>query len=86
MTQIQEKKAGIQQSLEQLRRNEASQSLLIPSTEALLESYGDMTPEEKNKLLKVILRRIEYAKGEDGKIIIDLFPQLPRFEPQMQVI
>jgi hypothetical protein len=67
-----------------LEQNEASQSHLIPSTETLLESYGDMNAEERNKLLKVILRRIEYAKGEDGKITIDLFPQLPRFEPQEQ--
>ena len=86
LSQIQERKAALQRSIEQLEQNEASQSHLIPSTEALLESYGDMNAEERNKLLKVILRRIEYAKGEDGKITIDLFPQLPRFEPQVQVI
>ena len=84
LSQIQERKAALQRSIEQLEQNEASQSHLIPSTETLLESYGDMTAEERNKLLKVILQRIEYAKDEDGKIIIDLFPQLPRFEPQKQ--
>ena len=82
LSEIESRKAAIEKSVSRLREQNASQSSLIPSTEALLESYGDMTAEERNKLLKVILRRIEYQKGPDGKIIIDLFPQLPRFEPQ----
>lgn len=52
--------------------------LLIPQTEELLQSYKDMTPEEKNKLLKAILYKIEYKKELGGKIEIDLYPRLPR--------
>ena len=33
---------------------------------------------ERNTLLKAILRRIEYEKGPDGKIVIDLYPRLPK--------
>lgn len=51
---------------------------LIPQTEELLESYPFMTPDEKNKLLKAVLYRIEYKKEEGGKIEIDLYPRLPR--------
>lgn len=51
---------------------------LIPQTEALLESYDRMTNRERNMLLKAILRRIEYEKGNDGKIVIDLYPRLPK--------
>lgn len=51
---------------------------LIPRTEKLLESYELMTCHERNVLLKAILRRIEYEKGADGKIVIDLYPRLPR--------
>ena len=51
---------------------------LIPQTEELLQSYKDMTPEEKNKLLKVILYKIEYKREPGGKIEIDLYPRLPR--------
>ena len=29
-------------------------------------------------LLKAVLRRIEYEKGADGKIVIDLYPRLPK--------
>lgn len=84
LSETESKKEAIEKSIAQLEQNEASQSSLIPNTEALLESYGDMTAGERNKLLKVILRRIEYQKGPDGKIVIDLFPQLPRFEPNEQ--
>lgn len=51
---------------------------LIPQTEELLQSYNDMTPEEKNKLLKAILYKIEYKREPGGKIEIDLYPRLPR--------
>lgn len=51
---------------------------LIPQTEELLQSYPDMTPEERNKLLKAVLYKIEYKREHGGKIEIDLYPKLPR--------
>ena len=51
---------------------------LIPQTEELLQSYNEMTPEEKNRLLKAVLYKIEYKKEHGGKIEIDLYPRLPR--------
>ena len=51
---------------------------MIPQTDALLDSYDHMTNPERNALLKTVLHRIEYEKGEDGKIVIDLYPRLPR--------
>lgn len=64
-------------TLEKLESNDARQSDLIPQTERLLESYADMTVQERNDLLKTILQKIEYQKGADGKIEIDLYPRLP---------
>ena len=84
LAEAESRKEAVEQSVAQLEKNEASRSGLIPNTEALLESYEDMRPAERNKLLKAILRRIEYQKGPDGKILIDLFPQLPRFSPENQ--
>ncbi len=72
-----ERRNQIRVSLEKLETTEASQSNLIPQTEALLESYESMTNQERNDLLKAILRKIEYQKGADGKIEIDLYPRLP---------
>lgn len=81
-TQAEEESAALGKRIQQLENSEAARGQLIPATEALLESYEDMTPQEKNKLLKVILSRILYEKGEDGKIVIDLYPFLPPFDPE----
>ena len=51
---------------------------LIPQTETLLASYDEMTNEERNALLKEILKKIEYKKEANGKIEIDLYPRLPK--------
>jgi len=72
-----EQRNRISTALEKLETAEASQSNLIPQTEELLESYESMTVQERNDLLKAILRKIEYQKGADGKIEIDLYPKLP---------
>ena len=77
-SEIVKKKALISEEIAHLEENEASQSSLIPHTEELLASYDLMTVPERNALLKTILRRIEYEKGPDGKIILDLYPLLPR--------
>ena len=61
-----------------LETSENTQTTLIPQTEALLDSYDHMTNQERNALLKTVLHRIEYEKSEDGKIVIDLYPRLPR--------
>ncbi len=82
LSEAESKKTAVEKNIAQLEEQDASQSSLVPNTEALLESYDEMTPAERNKLLKAVLRRIEYRKGSDGKITIDLFPQLPRLGPQ----
>lgn len=77
IAQVKEQRASASIALEKLEAGEASRSELIPRTEALLESYGSMTNQERNALLKEILQRIEYRKGADGTIEIDLYPRLP---------
>jgi len=37
-----------------------------------------MTNEERNALLKEILKKIEYKKEANGQIEIDLYPRLPK--------
>ncbi len=77
MEKVKEQARQIQSAIEKLESAEASQSQLVPQTEELLESYPDMTNQERNDLLKAILKKIEYQKGADGKIEIDLYPRLP---------
>ena len=72
------KKEEQQQLITHLEASQSTNANLVPQTEELLDSYNEMTNEEKNSLLKEILEKIEYYKGEDGKIIIDLYPRLPK--------
>ena len=75
---LQEQADAAAQTLTQLEADESSQQEIVPQTEALLASYDDMTVQERNELLKTILYKIEYFRGEDGIVSIDLYPRLPK--------
>ena len=68
----------LQKEVLALETSESTQKNIIPQTEELLDSYDEMTNEERNELLKEILEEIKYFKGADGQIEIDLYPRLPR--------
>lgn len=78
IARVQEQKNVLQTSLEKYEQTDKISSNLIPATENLLESYDTMSPKERNALLKEILYKIEYSKKPDGKVVIDLFPRLPK--------
>lgn len=78
LSDLQERQDAITQNLAQFEAGKTSKQEIIPQTEALLASYDDMTVQERNDLLKVILYKIEYFRGEDGIISIDLYPRLPQ--------
>lgn len=68
----------LQENLARFEASESSKQEIIPQTEALLASYDEMTIQERNDLLKAILYKIEYFRGEDGVVSIDLYPRLPK--------
>ena len=78
LEELARKRASLETMRDRLAAARDGDANLIPKTEALLESYDRMTNRERNTLLKAILRRIEYEKGPDGKIVIDLYPRLPK--------
>lgn len=51
---------------------------LIPTTEALLGNWDTLSAEDKNDLIKAILRRIEYYRSPNAfeKIVLEVFPNL----------
>lgn len=77
ISEVKEQRSRASIALEKLESSDACQSNLIPRTEELLESYDSMTNQERNDLLKMVLQKIEYQKGADGMIEIDLYPRLP---------
>ena len=65
-------------TIARMEQSDNAQANLIPQTETLLASYDEMTNEERNALLKEILKKIGYKKEANGKIEIDLYPRLPK--------
>lgn len=64
--------------VQKMQNKETNRDELVPQAEALLTSYEQMTVEERNKLLKEILSRIEYQKDAKGEIKINIYPRLPK--------
>ena len=73
-----EKRDKLTNLIQSLKNDAQQRTEIIPKTEALLESYDDMTPQERNDALREILYKIEYYKPPQGDIQIDLYPRLPK--------
>ena len=65
-------------TIARMEQSDNAKANLIPQTETLLASYDEMTNEERNSLLKEILKKIGYKKEANGQIEIDLYPRLPK--------
>lgn len=72
------RRAGVLETVQFVEQKAYQRSNIIPKTEALMESYEDMTPQERNDLLKEILMKVEYTKEPKGEVQIDLYPRLPK--------
>lgn len=78
LEEIDQQKQDLQNHISRLEASQQQKATLLPQTEELLESYDHMTNYERNELLKIILEKIDYYKGADGEIVIDLYPRLPK--------
>lgn len=80
-TSVSEVKAKISENeltIARMEQSDNAKANLIPQTETLLASYDEMSNEERNALLKEILKKIGYKKEANGRIEIDLYPRLPQ--------
>ena len=76
--EIKDKKRELSKIIKKMEKSDTIHSNLVPQTEKLLESYNEMSVDERNKILKEVLYKIVYKKESKGKICIDLYPRLPR--------
>lgn len=73
-----EEKESLQVQINAMDNYKDTRTDLIPKAERLLDSYDQMTVEERNQVLKQILKRIEYTKPKgivNGTPEIRLFPK-----------
>ncbi len=58
------------------QRNEVG-AQLIPTTQHILDSYPMLTPEEKNKLWKLVMKKATVYRSQDDELTIHVYPNLP---------
>lgn len=51
---------------------------IIPTTQHILESYPLLEIEEKNRLWKLVLKRVTVYRSPDDKLEVNIYPNLPK--------
>lgn len=82
-SEIKELQSGIEE-LEKICHNKGeykqAREILLPTTAHILDYYDRMTPEEKNRLWKLLMEKITYYRNPEtpDRVEIHLYPRLGR--------
>ena len=60
------------------KQKEAAHTQIIPAAQHILESYPILTLEEKNRLWKLVLKKVTIYRSPNDEITIRLHPNLPK--------
>ena len=65
------------------QQNESSQKKqetvqIIPTTQHILESYPILSPAEKNRLWKLVMKKATVYRSQDDKLMVSIYPNLPK--------
>lgn len=65
------------------QQNESSQKKhetvqIIPTTQHILESYPILSPAEKNRLWKLVMKKATVYRSQDDKLTVNIYPNLPK--------
>lgn len=65
------KKQGAQKDIHDVEKE------IIPTTQHILDSYPQLSVEEKNRLWKIVMERITAYRTPGGEASIHIYPKLP---------
>lgn len=60
------------------KQRESEVAEIIPTTQHILDSYGHLTPLEKNNLWKIVLEKITVYRPQNGEFSIHIYPKIPK--------
>lgn len=60
------------------KQKEVAHTQIIPAAQHILESYPILTLEEKNRLWKLVLKKVTVCRSPDDEITIQIHPNLPK--------
>ena len=78
INQLQSAEADLlrQQSESSQKKQETVQ--IIPTTQHILESYPILSPAEKNRLWKLVMKKATVYRSQDDKLMVSIYPNLPK--------
>ncbi len=51
---------------------------IIPTTQHILESYPILSPADKNRLWKLVMKKATVYRSQDDKLTVNIYPNLPK--------
>ena len=78
INQLQSAEADLlrQQSESSQKKQETVQ--IIPTTQHILESYPILSPAEKNRHWKLVMKKATVYRSQDDKLMVSIYPNLPK--------
>ena len=76
--QLRESEEDLLKQKSEGKQKEAAHTQIIPAAQHILESYPILTLEEKNRLWKLVLKKVTIYRSPDDEITIRIHPNLPK--------
>ena len=59
-------------------QKEQREAQIIPATQHILESYPILDTEEKNRLWKLVMKKVTVYRSPDNELAVNIYPNLPK--------
>lgn len=76
--QLRESEEDLLKQKSEGKQKEVAHTQIIPAAQHILESYSILSLEEKNRLWKLVLKKITIYRSPDDDITIRIHPNLPK--------
>ena len=76
--QLRESEEDLLKQKSEGKQIEVAHTQIIPTAQHILESYSILSLEEKNRLWKLVLKKITIYRSPDDDITIRIHPNLPK--------
>ena len=75
---LQESEAELMRKKESGSQANQAAMEIIPTTQHILESYPILSPAEKNRLWKLVMKKATVYRSQDDKLTVNIYPNLPK--------
>ena len=76
--QLRESEGDLMKQKSDGKQKEVAHTQIIPTAQHILESYSFLSLEEKNRLWKLVLKKVTIYRSPDNEITIRLHPNPPK--------